>query len=183
MKIGLTRILPLAFAGLLLFTPALCAQDLTIFAGGMFPGNANPSDVPTMLDNGPIFGVRLSTGFAVILRLEHTLAFSNDFLFPHNEPGVTSAKGLLFNSNLLVNIPAGKAVPYVTAGLGFIRQYGSSNLPVGTKFAVNYGGGLKFLKLFGPAGLRFDARGYTATGVFSHSVNMFELTAGIIIGF
>jgi len=183
MKTRLAGILPLAFACLLLFAPVLRAQDLTIFAGGMMPGKANLHDVPTMLDNGPIFGVRLSTAFAAIVRLEHTLAFSNDFLFPDNEPGVTSAKGLLFNSNLLVNIPAGKAVPYVTAGLGFIHQYGSSNLPVGTKFAVNYGGGLKFLKLLGPAGLRFDARGYTATGVFSRSVNMFELTAGIIVGF
>ena len=153
------------------------------FLGGVFPGNGSVNGVPTSLDRGPIFGVRLCTGFAVFLKLEHTIAFSNDFLFPHDVPGVASARGILFNSNLLANIPVGKAVPYVTAGLGLIHQYGSDNLPVGTKFAVNYGGGLKFPKLFGPVGLRIDARGYTATRVFSHSVNMFELSGGVLFSF
>ena len=74
-------------------------------------------------------------------------------------------------------------MPYVTAGLGLIHQYGADRLPIGTKFAINYGGGLKFPKLLGRAGLRFDARGYTATGVFSHTVNMFEVSGGVMFSF
>jgi hypothetical protein len=159
------------------------AQDLTVFVGGQMPGSVTVNSLKTALDNGPIYGVRISSGFAAFLRLEHTFAFSNDFLFPSRPPGVDRSKGFLFNSNLLANIPVGKVVPYATVGLGLIHQYGSENLPVGTKFAINYGGGLKFPKLLGPAGLRLDARGYTATGVFSRSVNIFEISGGLLISF
>jgi hypothetical protein len=183
MRFGIIRPFILAVMASILAAPAAQAQDLTIFAGGLLPGEVRFHDVPTSLDKSPIFGVRVSTGFAAALRLEHTLAFSNDLLFPSNQQGVTGARGFILNSNLLVNIPLGIAVPYATAGLGLISQFGSNNLPVGTKFAINYGGGLKFPKVLGPAGLRFDARGYTATGVFSRSMNMFEISAGLMFGF
>ena len=175
--------LPICLALLLFFAPAARGQDITVFAGGQMPGKVTAEDLLIALDNGPIYGVRISTGFAAFLRLEHTFAFSNDFLFPDQPPGVDRSKGFLFNSNLLANIPVGKVVPYATVGLGLIHQYGSENLPVGTKFAINYGGGLKFLKLLGFAGMRFDARGYTAIGVFSRSVNIFEISGGLLISF
>jgi hypothetical protein len=173
----------LLLACLVLLGPVARAQDITIFAGGLVPGKVTFNNLPTTLDRGPIFGARVSTPFAAFLKLEYTLAFSNDFMFPDNVPGVTSAKGFLLNGNLLANIPLRKVVPYATAGVGLIHQYGSSNLPIGTKFAINYGGGLKFPKMLGPAGLRIDARGYTATGVFSHSVNLFELSGGVLFSF
>jgi hypothetical protein len=135
------------------------------------------------LDKSPIFGVRLATNFAPMFGMEHTLAFSSDYLLPHNAAAILNAKGFVYNSNLIINVPAGRAVPYVTAGQGLVRQYGSPNLTVGTKFAFNYGGGLKFPRLFGPLGLRFDARGYTATGVFSQHLNIFEVTGGVLISF
>ena len=74
-------------------------------------------------------------------------------------------------------------MPYVTAGLGLISQWGSDNLPIGTKFAINYGGGLKLRKLAGPLGFRIDARGYTAVKVFSRAFNMFEISGGILLSF
>ena len=52
------------------------------------------------------------------------------------------------------------------------QHWGSNNLPIGTKFAINYGGGVKLRKLAGPLGFRIDARGYTATRVFSRAFNM-----------
>jgi hypothetical protein len=174
---------PIVLASLLSFVSSASAQDLTLFVGGQFPGSMTVQNVVTSLDKGPVYGVRFSTPFALNVKLEHTLAFSNDFLFPHSLSGITKANGLLYNTNLLVNIPIGKMVPYVTAGAGFMRQSGSPNLPIGTKFTFNYGGGLKLPKLLGPAGLRFDARGYTATGVFSHSVNLFEISGGVLFSF
>jgi len=159
------------------------AQELTLFAGGVFPGQATVHNALTSLDRGPMYGVRLSAPFAPFLKLEGSLALSNDFLFPSDAAGVTSAKGFLADANLVIGIPAGKAVPYVTAGIGIIHQYGSNNLPVGTKLDVNYGGGLKIPKLFGPAGLRFDARGRSALRVFSRAVNMFEFSAGVMFSF
>jgi hypothetical protein len=174
---------PFVFFGVLLLAHAAQAQEVTVFAGGLVPGSGSFRGVSTPLDRGPIFGVRLTTGFAASWKLEGTLAYSNDFLFPREVPGVTHARAIVFNYNLLANIPVGKAVPYATAGLGFVHQYGSDNLPVGTKLAVNYGGGLKFPKLWGPAGLRIDARGYTAIGVFSYTVNIFELSGGVLFSF
>ena len=173
-----------SLAFMLLFGSSAKSQEISVFAGGLFPGHGTVNGQSTPLDRGPIYGVRLTTGFAAFLKLEAALALSNDFLFPHNVAGVTGAKGILVNANLAADIPVGKRfVPFLTAGLGFMHQYGSNNLPVGTKFNVNYGGGLKLPRLFGPAGLRFDARGYTATHVFSRSVNMFELSGGIMVSF
>jgi hypothetical protein len=68
-----------------------------------------------------------------------------------------------------------------TAGAGLLHQYGDSNMPVGTKFAFNYGGGLKLPRLAGPLGLRLDLRGYRTTGIFSSSLNMFEASGGILL--
>jgi hypothetical protein len=116
--------------------------------------------------------------------MEHTLAFSSDYLFPSNVSDIGKAKGVIYNSNLIFNFPLKirNAVPYITAGAGFIHQYGDANMPVGTRFALNYGGGLKFPHLAGPFGLRFDMRGYSA-GVFSNRLNMFEVTGGILFSF
>ena len=175
--------LPFVFVLLFVFVSGAPAQDLTVFAGGQFPGSMTVQNVVTSLDRGPVYGVRVSTPFALNVKMEQTLAFSNKFLFPHSLSGITKANGLLFSSNLLVNIPVGKMVPYVTAGVGFIRQSGSANLPVGTKFTFNYGGGLKLPKLIGPIGLRFDARGYTATAVLSHSLSLFEISGGVLFSF
>ncbi len=168
---------------LLALASAARAQELTVFVGGLFPGKLSINNIPTKLDNGPIYGVRLETPFASLLKMEYSFAGSHDFLFPHDTPGVTNTSGFLLNANLLLGVPVGKVVPYGTVGLGFMHEHAPSGLGIGTKFAVNYGGGLKFPKMIGPFGLRVDARGYTATGVFSHSVNMFELSAGLSIGF
>jgi len=175
--------LPFVFVSLLVFVSSAAAQDLTVFVGGQFPGSITVQNVVTSLDKGPVYGIRFSTPFVLNVKLEHTLAFSNDFLFPRSLAGIMKANGLLYNTNLLVNIPVGKMVPYVTAGAGFMRQSGSPNLPIGTKFTFNYGGGLKLPKLLGPAGLRFDARGYTATAVFSHSISLIEISGGVLFSF
>jgi hypothetical protein len=114
--------------------------------------------------------------------LEHTLGFSSDYLFPRSVTPLKDAKGFVYNSNLIINIPAGKIVPYLTAGAGLLHQYGDRDMPVGTRFAFNYGGGVKFPRLLGPLGLRFDMRGYRAGGV-SNKLSIFEVTGGVLISF
>jgi hypothetical protein len=172
-------------AVLTLFAAGSQAADLTAYVGGVKPGKLSVSGVKTALDGSPIFGFRLGTNFVPMLGLEQTIAFSSDYLFPRDISAVANPKGFVLNSNLIVNLPTGNIVPYVTAGVGLIHQYGNSGLPegarVGTKFAVNYGGGLKFPRMFGPLGARIDVRGYTATGVFSASLNMVEVTGGLLI--
>jgi hypothetical protein len=63
-----------------------------------------------------------------------------------------------------------------------MHQYGDSNLPVGTKFALNYGGGLKFPRIAGPLGLRFDVRGYSA-GLITDKLSILEVSGGIMLSF
>lgn len=157
--------------------------DFTAFVGGVKPGKLTVSDVRTSLDSSLVSGFRLSTNFVPLFGMEHTLAFSSDYLFPRDIPTVRKARGFVYSSNLIVNIPAKKVVPYVTAGVGLIHQYGSPDVPIGTKLAFNYGGGVKFRKLLGPLGLRLDARGYTATNVFSRALNLLEVSGGLVISF
>jgi len=161
--------------------PHLGAADMTFFVGGVKSGSISYNNVKTSLDSSPVFGFRMSTGFVPFFGVEHTLAFSSDYLFPSNA-SIREAKGFVYNSNLIFNVPVKSVVPYVTAGVGLIHQYGDADMPVGTKFAVNYGGGLKLPHLAGPLGLRFDLRGYRAGG-FSNKLNLFEASAGVFLSF
>jgi hypothetical protein len=172
----------LFIAMITLFADRLQAADLTFFVGGVSPGSVTYGNVKTALDNSPVFGFRLGTYFVPCFGMEHTLAFSSDYLFPKNLTDISEAKGFVYHSNLIIDIPAGSVVPYFTAGVGLIHQYGDSNLPVGTKLAFNYGGGIKFPKVIGPLGLRFDMRGYSV-GTFSDNLNMFEASGGILFSF
>jgi len=156
------------------------AADLTFFVGGVNPGSISYKDVKTSLDSSPVYGLRLATNVVPAFGLEHTLGFSSDYLYPHNISEIRDANGFVYNSNLIFNIPAGRVVPYLTAGVGVLHQYGDHDMPGGTRFAVNYGGGLKFPRLIGPLGLRFDMRGYRV-GSVSNKLNIFEATGGILL--
>ena len=164
------------------FAMPASASDFTFFVGGVKPGSINYHNVKTSLDGSPVYGFRLGTNFVPFLGMEHTVAFSSDYLFPHNVSAIKEAKGFVYSGNLIVNVPAGSVVPYFTAGIGLIHQYGDQDLPVGNKFAFNYGGGLKFPRLAGPVGLRFDMRGYRAGNV-SNKLNMLEVSGGVMLSF
>jgi hypothetical protein len=169
------------------------ALDLTLFFGGAVPGKlttdlvVSPATTYRELTSGPIFGVRLNTNLAKIIGLEHTLAFSTDYLTPRSILNPQNANGFVYNTNLTVNIPVKKFVPYGTIGLGLVYQYGYPNAPIGLRFAINYGGGIKFLRLIGPVGLRFDLRGYRAMGIplvsSEASLNIFEASGGVVFSF
>ena len=165
-----------------IFAMPLSAGDFTFFVGGVKPGSINYHDVKTSLDGSPVYGFRLGTNFVPFLGMEHTVAFSSDYLFPRNVSAIKNAKGFVYSGNLIVNVPVGRVVPYFTAGIGLIHQYGDQDLPVGNKFAFNYGGGLKFPRLAGPVGLRFDMRGYRAGNV-SNKLNMLEVSGGVMLAF
>jgi hypothetical protein len=182
MKIRNTTWIVLAFLAAFLFAIPLQAGELTFFIGGVNPGSINYQGAKAALDGSPIFGARLGTNFVPFFGMEHTLAFSSDYLFPHNVAGIKDAKGVVYNSNFIFNVPVRKTVPYFTVGVGLIHQYGDSGLPVGTKFAFNYGGGLKFPRMMGPLGLRFDMRGYRA-GTVSNKVNLLEVSGGVMLSF
>jgi hypothetical protein len=173
--------------------PAARAADLSFFVGGAVPGKLRLSSVITPgqtieeLRSGPVFGIRFATNFVPLFGVEHTLAFSSDTLTPKTILNPGSARGFVYNTNLILNVPLGNLVPYATAGLGLIRQYGSAIDPSHTSFAYNYGGGLKVPRLLGPLGLRLDLRGYRAKELrfltSAGGVNIFEASGAVLLSF
>jgi hypothetical protein len=178
------------------FAGAAYATDISFFTGLEIPGSIKYDGIKMPLDNSPVFGIRFGNDFIRYLGLEHTLAYSPDFMFANHDTcgGIPEAlscwkmweesKGFIYSSNLMLNFPDidYRMVPFLTAGAGLVHQYGDRNLPVGTKFAFNYGGGVKFPNLAGPLGARVDLRGYRA-GMFSKKVNMVELSIGLMVSF
>jgi len=162
--------------------------DLTAFAGiqrqGTLTLRSAPSTTVNLIrtingTNFGVFGGRI--GHGRVFGGEHTLAFSPNFID-------AGTKAFIYNSNILIQAPLPVVRPYGTAGIGLIHTSGDNNsLGVfGTKFALNYGGGVKFLPS-GPVGMRVDVRGYsipsTEFKIFqteSQRIDMLEVSVGII---
>ena len=168
------------FLSVLVAAPAY-ANDVTIFGGlqregklalrstvqsGTSTSTYNPKNFGT-------FGIRIAQGN--IIGGEQTIAYSPNFI-------ESQTKAIVFNSNFLIQAPLPKVKPYVTAGLGGIFTYGNSLLDIGRKFALNYGGGLKIFPA-GPVGARIDARGYTIPSIQDQTLNIFEVSVGVVFSF
>jgi outer membrane protein with beta-barrel domain len=169
---------------LVLAAVPLHAADFTIFGGMQHPGKLtlrsvldSTTTIPLDPRNFGTFGVRVSAGR--VIGNETTLAYSPNFISSDNS-------AIILNSNLIVQAPLGIVRPYATVGLGtvYIQGHTISALEevTGAKFAINYGGGIKF-KLAGPVGGQFDARGYTLTSVQSERLNVLEVSVGIVFSF
>ncbi len=175
----------LLLGAILLFFP-VCAQaaDVTVFAGYLNPGSLSLNTVfnrDIALRGTSVYGANLEVDFHRIVGLEEAVAFSPRLFTSNLIPDETEVRGFLYNSNLVFNAPLGHIVPYATAGIGFMKPWGSGFKPFGTRFAFNYGGGLKLRRLAGPIGLRFDVRGYNIPDVAGQTLNILEATGGITI--
>jgi hypothetical protein len=168
---------------------AMAAGQFSIFGGYLNPGDRNLSNVGSSVQTGlqfrgtALYGLRGEADFLKVLGIEQNLAFSprlfNATLFPNGVQG-SDARGILYSSNLVVNVPIGHFVPFATAGVGLLKAWNFDVNPLSdTKFAVNYGGGIKLNRLAGPVGLRFDLRGWSVRDVFGENLNMFEASGGI----
>src|SRR6516162_5990749 len=160
----------LLFLCVLVAIPAYADGDITIFGAVQHQGKltlqsasatVNPCvTFTTQCNFNPgsfgVFGARFSHG--KVVGGEHTLAYVSNFLGG-------GAKAFIYNSDFMLQAPLPKVRPYAVAGLGTIFTWGSNSTgqpdfsKIGTKFALNYGGGLKIFPA-GPVGVRFDIRGY-----------------------
>src|SRR5262245_37653908 len=145
--------------------PAEADTDVTLFGAAQHQGKltvqtaTSTASAISSFNPGTFgtFGIRV--GHGKIIGGEHTIAYSPNFL-------EANTKAIIYNSDFLVQAPLPKARPYGTIGLGTIFTWGTddSGRPsfgkIGSKFAINYGGGVKVLPT-GPVGIRFDIRGYT----------------------
>jgi hypothetical protein len=165
----------------LLCVPAMAEDnDLTLFGGVQFPGKITlsraTSTVPDIISdpvNVGVFGLRYGRG--KVFGHEETFAYTPNFLS-------SDSKSIILNSNILIQAPAPVIKPYVTAGLGTVMSWGSGPADIGSKFAINYGGGLK-IRPKGPIGIRFDARGYTVLSVQSQTLKLGEVSVGVLFSF
>lgn len=160
-----------------LFSLPAYSSDVTLFGGvqrqsklTLKSAAQGASALPFDPRNFGVMGIRIGKGR--VLANEQTFAYSPNFID-------SQSKALIISSNLVIQAPMKAAKPYVTAGLGLIRSSGSGPSSIGTKTALNYGAGLK-LKIAGPVGLRFDARGYKIPKVQSQTLNVLEVTVGVI---
>ena len=151
-----------------------------MFAAVQFPGKISLSNTNTgvtqILDdpaNVGTFGLRF--GRARVFGHEETVAYTPNFLD-------SDSKAVIMNSNILVQAPAPVVKPYATAGMGTVISWGTGLGDVGTKFAVNYGGGLK-IRPAGPVGVRIDARGYSIFGIQSQTLRVAEVSVGVLFSF
>jgi opacity protein-like surface antigen len=183
--------------------PAYSQDDLTLFGAAQHQGKLTVKSASSTassisnFDPGTFgtFGARF--GHGKVAGGEHTIAYAPNFLD-------SDTKAVIYNSNFLFQAPLPKIKPYGTAGMGTIISWGddAAGRPslgkIGTKFAINYGGGVKVFPA-GPVGVRFDIRGYLIPGVKfnlpsftdptqtvqaeSHTLNMLEAGVGIIFRF
>ncbi len=173
------------FALIFFVAQAKAGGQLSFYAGYLNPGELNMHNVQAGLSlrGTGLYGVRAEVDFLKIFGIEQNFGFSprlfNSTLFPDQASDV---RGFLYSTNFMVNIPLGRMVPYVTAGVGAMKPWGTNfpALPLDTKFAGNYGGGLKMNKLAGPLGLRFDVRGWRTADILNQGgANFLEASGGL----
>jgi hypothetical protein len=159
-------------------------RDVTIFAGVQSPGKLTLSNAPstgttgaTQILSDPInagtFGLRI--GHGNVWGGEHTFAYNPNFLD-------SNSKAIVLSSNFRIQAPLPVVKPYATAGLGTIISWGSGVSDIGSKFAINYGGGIKVMPA-GPVGINIGVRGYTVPRVQSQTLNIVEASVGVVFGF
>lgn len=191
----------LLFVCILITVPAHAQSDFTILGAAHHQGKLTLTTATqtgsTISNFDPAtfgaFGLRF--GHAKVYGHEHTIMYAPNFL-------EANTKAIIYNSNVLIQAPLPKAKPYATAGFGSIISFGTDDQgrpslgKIGTKFAINYGGGLK-VSPAGPVGVRFDIRGYLVPSVkfntptldnqtvqtTSQTLHMLEVGAGIVFSF
>lgn len=179
-KLALASVFAVLFAA----GQAKADGQFSLYAGYLNPGELNLDNIQDSLElrGTGLYGARIEFDFlSNILGIEQNLSFSprlfNSALFPE---AADEVRGLLYSSNLVLNLPIGRFVPYVTGGIGFIKPWGNGLDIFDTTLAGNYGGGVKLDRLAGPLGLRFDVRGWrTADVLNAGSVNLFEASGAV----
>jgi hypothetical protein len=186
---------------ILIALPAHAQSDFTILGAIHSPGKltlqtATQAGTTTSNFNPANFGaIGVRFGHGRVYGGEHTIIYAPNFL-------EANTKAVIYNSNILLQAPLPKAKPYGTVGLGSIFSFGTDDQgrpalgKIGTKFAINYGGGLKVLPA-GPVGVRFDIRGYLVPSVRfnmptlqnqtikteSQNLHILEVGAGVVFSF
>jgi hypothetical protein len=149
---------------------------------GIFIGKTNNSiSGPWSLRESSYYGGSYEHPLWYELSFEQRIGYMSRFPEPKDNSFKTGS--LLSDSNLNLNLPMRilGMVPYVTAGVGFVRTIKGEPYHIGTNLDVNYGGGVKFFIPSTPFGLRLDLRLHHIINVIDQKdAKTFEYSAGVL---
>ena len=164
MKRGSVLAVLLAF---LVMGRAQAQGEFNFFIGGDGPGKA-PGVVD--FDNGFLWGFRL--GGALLDFFGSEMSYTR--LQSLDASGFYNGSANVFSGNAHLQVPKSNVSPFATFGKGVSTGSTSGPVEIGTSFAWNAGGGIKFRELAGPLGLRFDVRYHQAVNGLSLSTTQEE---------
>jgi hypothetical protein len=190
---------------LLLASGTALAQryEVNPYAGGFFP--ADWAQLAKLKAEG-LYGARAGVYSTQNLEFEGNFTYINQFKFKSID---LANRAFIFDVNGSYNFSAkrlNRLEPFLTFGVGAVTtdvRGGSQNTsttllvpstidlnstmgPVVSKdgdtfLAMNYGGGFKALRIWGPLGLRADIRGRSLPNFYGRGSHWLETTGGITI--
>ncbi len=187
-----------ATAAVVMFTTGDFAQKFEVspYAGGFF--GANYADSGVSLKKEGVYGARGGFFLTKSIEAEGNVGYMNHFEFEN--AGHTKTRAWLWDANGTYHFFSsrlGKLTPYATAGVGGVTlntvDADRAVLPIGktgqsftvkdrdTFLSVNYGGGIKGIRLWGPLGFRADVRGRTLPNFGDRNNTWLETTGGLLV--
>ena len=189
---------------MLMITGTARAQRFEVhpYAGGFFP--AKWADT-ARLETGGMYGARGGIFLTTQLEIEGNFGYIPHFRFEDADLNTRATLWDAGGSYSFLGLAFDRFEPFVSLGMGAttvhireqqterilfldptFRNPDSMRRPVvltdGDAFlALNYGGGFKALRRWGPIGVRVDLRGRTLPNFFGHAYHSFEVTAGFNI--
>lgn len=188
----------LAAAAVALLSSSAFAQKFEVspYAGGFFSANYADSGVGVKREG--LYGARGGYFLTKSIEAEGNFGYINHFEFEN--AGHTKTRAWLWDGNGTYHFFSsrlGKITPYATGGIGGVTvntvDADRAVLPVGktgrsitlknrdTFLALNYGGGIKAIRLWGPIGLRADVRGRTLPNFLGRKNTWLETTGGLLV--
>ena len=187
---------------LLVFSTAGLAQiyEFDAHAGGFFPMKWLKTD---RLEAQGMYGGRMGVYSTENIQFDAAMSYANHFAFTGTDRKV-GAFFWGFNASYNFTVEQMRGVePFVTAGLGgvtadvrgtpsyaFMLPTDPTRTPTDvvlqdrdTFLSLNYGGGFKNLRVWGPVGWRWDLRMETMPNFFGHANHWIETTAGLTLSF
>jgi|SRR5438093_10403 len=194
MKGNWQRVLLMGVLVMVLGAPALLAQKYEFhpYGGFVWAGHTN---VGRIKDQG-MYGLKAGYFFDPSFELEAHVGYLNQFEVNGIDP---KSRGLLWELAGDYNFSAKdwpvarQVTPFLVLGAGGIRTKLGRDTPSfttsagetihmsdgNTFFAMSYGGGIKSVRLWGPVGIRLEARGRTMPNYYHSTPTWLEATGGI----
>jgi hypothetical protein len=148
------------------------------------------------LKSSTVFGVKGAFSVTKDTQVEGEFEYMPKFEFRGTDPKI---RGYIWGVNINRNftVPRHKAVPFYTFGVGAVTSHvsGASSATMvltdrsiridsgDTFLSMNYGVGVKALRVWGPVGLRANIYGRTLPNYFGRANSWAEITGGFVFAF